>query len=139
MISPPVTVWPAKTLTPRRCAFESRPLRDEPRPFLCAIFSLRGSLGLARARCSGQLDVVDLDARQFLTVAVAALVTALRLELDDTELGATFVADDRCCDLHLGDFLAIDDLVAVYIEQRGQRHAIPVLCGQPLNEQVLTL
>ena len=34
MISPPVTVWPAKTFTPRRLAFESRPLREEPRPFL---------------------------------------------------------------------------------------------------------
>src|SRR6185436_2401784 len=39
MISPPVTVWPANTFTPRRLAFESRPLREEPRPFLCAISS----------------------------------------------------------------------------------------------------
>ena len=37
MISPPVTVWPANTFTPRRLALESRPLRQEPRPFLCAI------------------------------------------------------------------------------------------------------
>jgi large conductance mechanosensitive channel len=34
MISPPVTVWPANTFTPRRLAFESRPLREEPSPFL---------------------------------------------------------------------------------------------------------
>ena len=34
MISPPLTVWPAKTFTPRRLAFESRPLRLDPRPFL---------------------------------------------------------------------------------------------------------
>ena len=38
MISPPVTVWPAKTFTPRRLELESRPLRLEPRPFLCAIY-----------------------------------------------------------------------------------------------------
>src|SRR5262249_41218898 len=38
MISPPVTVWPAKTLTPSRFALESRPLRLEPNPFLCAIY-----------------------------------------------------------------------------------------------------
>src|SRR5439155_1859438 len=34
MISPPVTVWPANTLTPRRLAWLSRPLREEPSPFL---------------------------------------------------------------------------------------------------------
>ena len=34
MISPPVTTWPANTFTPRRLAFESRPLRLDPRPFL---------------------------------------------------------------------------------------------------------
>ena len=39
MISPPVTTSPAKTFTPRRLALESRPLRLEPRPFLCAISS----------------------------------------------------------------------------------------------------
>src|SRR5205807_9716429 len=38
MISPPLTDCPANVLTPRRCAFESRPLRLEPSPFLCAIF-----------------------------------------------------------------------------------------------------
>src|SRR3954447_12263000 len=49
MISPPVTAWPAKIFTPRRWAFESRPLRLEPRPFLCAILGLllgRAWLGL---------------------------------------------------------------------------------------------
>ena len=40
MISPPVTVWPANTFTPRRLELESRPLREEPRPFLCAMRSL---------------------------------------------------------------------------------------------------
>ena len=34
---PAFTSWPAKILTPRRFAFESRPFREEPRPFLCAI------------------------------------------------------------------------------------------------------
>src|SRR6476619_1501552 len=37
MIAPAVTVWPANTFTPSRCACESRPFFDEPRPFLCAI------------------------------------------------------------------------------------------------------
>src|SRR4029077_9034179 len=37
MISPPVTVCPANVFTPSRCALESRPLRLDPSPFLCAI------------------------------------------------------------------------------------------------------
>src|SRR5436305_10046414 len=37
MIAPAVTCWPANTFTPSRCACESRPFFDEPRPFLCAI------------------------------------------------------------------------------------------------------
>src|SRR4051794_19561639 len=37
MIEPAVTVWPANTFTPSRCAAESRPFFEDPRPFLCAI------------------------------------------------------------------------------------------------------
>src|SRR2546423_92322 len=48
MISPPDTAWPAKPFTPSRLEYESRPLREEPRPFLCAIVVLR--LGLAGPR-----------------------------------------------------------------------------------------
>src|SRR3954462_3022796 len=83
MISPPVTAWPAKTLTPRRLALESRPLREEPRPFLCAI-----------SRVSLALDRSDADPREFLAVARAALVAALGLELEHAELGAAQVLDD---------------------------------------------
>src|ERR1700754_2545166 len=36
MISPPWTCWPANTLTPSIFGFDSRPFREEPRPFLCA-------------------------------------------------------------------------------------------------------
>jgi hypothetical protein len=36
-IDPPETNWPSNRLTPSRCAFESRPLREVPCPFLCAI------------------------------------------------------------------------------------------------------
>src|SRR5215208_2145785 len=78
MISPPVTTWPAKTFTPRRLAFESRPLRLEPRPFLCAISSCLLASGA---------DRVHPDARELLAVALAPLVAALRLELEDADLG----------------------------------------------------
>src|SRR5579863_3449951 len=39
MIVPPGTSCPPKALNPSRCEFESRPLRDVPCPFLCAIRS----------------------------------------------------------------------------------------------------
>ena len=36
-IIPELTSWPANIFTPSICGFESRPFRDDPRPFLCAI------------------------------------------------------------------------------------------------------
>src|SRR6185369_8111966 len=37
MMVPPGTTCPPKALKPNRCALESRPFRELPRPFLCAI------------------------------------------------------------------------------------------------------
>src|SRR6476646_135456 len=37
MMVPPGTSWPPKAFTPRRCALESRPFLELPKPFLCAI------------------------------------------------------------------------------------------------------
>src|SRR6266566_1361858 len=44
MMVPPGTSCPPNALKPSRCAFESRPFRDVPCPFLCAInqFSVAG-------------------------------------------------------------------------------------------------
>src|SRR5919108_5144240 len=39
-IIPAFTSWPEKIFTPSIFGFESRPLRDDPSPFLCAIPSL---------------------------------------------------------------------------------------------------
>src|ERR1044071_8905013 len=89
MISPPVTDWPANTFTPRRLAFESRPLRLEPRPFLCAIASLLP-------------DLRDSQAGQLLAVTRAPLVAALGLELEHPKLGAALVADDLGLHRQLG-------------------------------------
>src|SRR5215468_89971 len=41
---PPGTSWPPKTFTPSRCALESRPFLELPKPFLCAILHLRHNL-----------------------------------------------------------------------------------------------
>src|SRR5882724_8931361 len=37
MMVPPGTTCPPNALKPKRCAFESRPFRELPKPFLCAM------------------------------------------------------------------------------------------------------
>src|SRR3954468_18327281 len=82
MISPALTTWPPNRLTPRRWAFESRPLRDDEAPFLCAMSS------------SALRDVADHDAGQGLTVPLPLVVARLVLELVDVDLRALAVLDD---------------------------------------------
>src|SRR4051794_13580423 len=109
MISPPVTCWPANTFTPRRFALESRPLRLEPRPFLCAMNS---ALLLADAR--------DPDPRQVLTVAGAAAVAALGLELEHAQLRPALVADDLGRHDGRAEALGVEHRVAVARHQQGR-------------------
>src|SRR3954469_16207885 len=103
MISPALTTWPPKRFTPRRWAFESRPLRDDEAPFLCAMSS------------SALRDVADHDAGQGLTVPLPLVVAGLVLELVDVDLRALAVPDDlaRHGDVRqsgrvAGDSLAVD-------------------------------
>src|SRR5215212_2235479 len=91
---PPRTRSPPNFFSPNRCEFESRPLRDEPTPFLCAIFKLQNDV------CSLESGVKDmllltpdsrlanriyLQGRVALAMALFALVllTALLFEDDD--------------------------------------------------------
>src|SRR5512133_1756779 len=90
MISPPSTVWPENTFTPSIFGFESRPLRLDPSPFLCAIAGLlllrRGLLrrllprrALLLGRAAGRpprehLHVGDLESGQLRAVPGAAAV-----------------------------------------------------------------
>src|SRR3954451_160664 len=128
MISPPVTVWPAKTFTPRRFALESRPLRLEPRPFLCAM----SRLPLA--------DRGDPDARELLAMAGAALVSALGLELEDAQLRAALVRDDLGLDAGGRETVALEDRITVAGEQqRLQRDRRADLVGQTLDQEGLAL
>src|SRR3712207_694792 len=116
MISPPVTCWPANTFTPRRLAFESRPLRLEPRPFLCAIASLLPDLG-------------DAEPRELLPVPRAAAVAALGLELEHPQLLAALVADDLRLDRR--ELRRVEDRVAVAgQQQRRQLHRGAGIVGQ---------
>src|SRR5580700_11136243 len=48
MIVPPGTTCPPNALNPSRCEFESRPFREVPCPFLCAISVLSSQLSVPR-------------------------------------------------------------------------------------------
>src|SRR4051794_37454522 len=127
MISPPVTVWPAKTFTPRNLGLESRPLRLEPSPFLCAM-------------CSSAPDRGDADARQLLPVPRAALVPALGLELEHAQLRTALVRDDLRGHGGGRERRGLEHGVAVAgQEQRLQRDRGADIVGQPLDEQRLAL
>src|SRR4051812_36270790 len=126
MISPPETVCPANTFTPRRLALESRPLRLEPRPFLCAI-------------AASASDVRDADAGELLPGAGAPLVPALGLELEHAQLRAALVADHLGLHRGLADGLRVELGVAVAgQQQRRQLDGRADVAGEPLDQQRLT-
>src|SRR6266487_961803 len=79
---PARTGVPAYTLTPRRWAFEPRPFRVEPAPFLCAI------------ACSSALDPGDLELRVRLPMAVLSAVVLAAAELEDDDLLGPVVGHD---------------------------------------------
>src|SRR4051794_39428412 len=122
MISPPVTAWPAKTFTPRNWGFESRPLREDPRPFLCAISDLR-----------------DLDAGQLLAVAGALAVAPLGLELENAQLLAAQVLDNLGADGDLAQAVGVEDGVVGAEQDRLELHRGARRIGQALDEQGLAL
>src|SRR5690348_11500053 len=123
MISPPDTVCPANTFTPRRFAFESRPLRLEPRPFLCAMAASASDLG-------------DADAGELLPVAGAPLVPALGLELEDAQLRPALVGHDLGRHGGLADRLGVELRLRAVArqQQRRQLDARADVVGQPLDE-----
>src|ERR1700683_3353920 len=81
MIEPPGTSWPPKTFPPSRCAFESRPFLELPKPFLYAIRHLRR-------------NIAHLHLRVGLAVSNGLLVLLLALELEDDNFLATAAAGD---------------------------------------------
>src|SRR3954466_10856792 len=107
--TPPASpTCPPKRLTPRRCAFESRPLREDEAPFLCAMSA------------SALRDVADDHVGQGLTVPLTLVVTGLVLELVDVDLRALAVAEDLTGhgDLGQGGRVAGD---GVAVDQQDRR------------------
>src|SRR5690349_506834 len=82
MMVPPVTNWPPNALIPKRCALESRPFLELPKPFLCAMTN------------DLRYDLIHLHARVILAMPDGALVLLLALELEDDGLIAAALRCD---------------------------------------------
>src|SRR5262245_36543833 len=78
-IEPAGTHCPAKRLTPSILGWLSRPLRELPTPFLCAMVVLRGASG-------PRLDPGDPDLGGGLAMTLPAPVVLAALELHDDQL-----------------------------------------------------
>src|SRR6266566_8339397 len=81
MMVPPGTSWPPNAFTPSRCAFESRPFLELPKPFLCAMRHLDQNLA-------------NLHFRIGLAVPDGFLILLLALELEDQNLRGAIVAQN---------------------------------------------
>src|ERR1700694_313024 len=88
MMFPARTFSPPNFLMPRNFGFESRPLREEPTPFLCAMEFPR----------SAEVDVVDADLGKALPMSLLLRVILPALELEDDDLVAKTVLNDRAGD-----------------------------------------
>src|SRR5262245_20423883 len=73
------THCPAKRLTPSILGWLSRPLRELPTPFLCAI-------AVSALPAGRRVDPRDPDGREFLSVPLASRVVLPALELEDPDL-----------------------------------------------------
>src|SRR5215218_3515828 len=141
-IVPAVTSWPPWRLTPSRLAAESRPLRLEDAPFLCAIsaflfllvllLGLLGGAGPGRPLAAAEVDVLDLEPGQGLAVAEGAALAGLVLVGEDADLGAPVVVDHAGRDLGLGQVGGGRGDVAVVVDdqQRLQLEAGTVVVAE---------
>src|ERR671912_148633 len=145
-IVPAVTSWPPWRLTPSRLAAESRPLRLEDAPFLCAISAflfllvLLGLAGPGRALAGAEVDRLDLEPGQGLAVAHGASLAGLVLVGEDADLLAPVLVDHAGRDLGLGQVTGGRGHVAVVVDdqQRLQLEAGPVVAAELLDVDQVT-
>src|ERR1017187_6852535 len=102
MIDPPGTSCPPKRFTPRRCALESRPFLELPKPFLCA-------MELAH-------DVADAHFGVILPVPLGPLILLLSLELENQDLLGAIVIFDRRVNFDIVCVLADHHFIGVVKE-----------------------
>src|SRR4029453_9309985 len=147
-IVPAVTSWPPWRLTPSRLAAESRPLRMEGAPFLCAISAflfllvlvvLLLGLGLGagpgRPLAAAEVDGLDLEPGQGLAVAHGAALAGLVLVGEDADLGAPVGGAHAGRDLGLGQVGGGRGHLAVVVDdqQRLQLEAGAVVAAELLD------
>src|SRR4051794_3748398 len=122
MMAPAVTIVPSYTFTPRRWAWESRPLRVEPPPLVLDI------------------DAHDLHDVVLLAVAPADPGPALVLVLEAGDLRTLGLADHSGRDLGALQLVrGGEDRLAIDHEHGGQCHLVPHGCAQALDLDPLTL
>src|SRR3954453_22385937 len=122
MISPALTTWPPKGFTPSRWALESRPLREDEAPFLCAMSA------------SALRDVADHDVGQVLTVPLPLVVAGLVLELVDADLRALAVAEGLAGHGALGQGRGVaGDGAAADQQDRGEGAGVACLTGETVH------
>src|ERR1700720_3365050 len=93
MMLPGMTISPPNFFTPSRRPALSRPLRDDPPAFLCAICS--SCLGRRTVRAP---DVGDAQYRLLLAVPFLESVIVPPLLLEDDDLGRPRLLDHGCAD-----------------------------------------
>src|SRR5580700_7403369 len=98
MMLPATTISPPNFLTPSRRPRLSRPLRDEPPAFLCAILRSPGAAGRGIAACRRGVDLHDPQHGLVLAVAVLAPVIVPALLLEDDDLVAAAMLDQGRAD-----------------------------------------
>src|SRR6185369_1685730 len=148
MMLPPMTCWPPNFFTPRRFDSESRPLRDEPPAFLCAIsnyseilFSGRGGRGFRLGGLLGGLLFLATngeDAQQghLLAMAVATAIVVPATLLEDDHLLALGLSDDFGRD---HDARGVLDLPGVTRQQDiAQRDLVTGLTSQLLDRDLVS-
>ena len=90
MIVPERIVWPSPHFTPSILGLLSRPLREEPTPFLCAIsFSLRSNMQKSDYRLISYSQPGEV-----LPVACFAAIALFGFVLEDYQLGASVLGND---------------------------------------------
>src|SRR4051794_40866214 len=131
MISPALTSWPPKRFTPSRWAFESRPLREELAPFLCAMV-------VATPRSAG-LDAGHAQPGEPLPMTLPRVLTGLVLELVDADLRGFDRPDALGRARDAGERLRIGGHVAAVDDQHcRQGHAVTRRTRQLLDVDDVT-
>src|SRR5499426_4738814 len=100
---PAVTNCPPKRFTPSIWGLESRPLRELPTPFLCAM--------------TLHLDLGDADRGHHLPVPAVPAIVLPPLELDDEDLGALLLDDHLAGDLGRLERLGLHRDLTVLVHQ----------------------